>query len=62
MAKEYFYLLKTYLKRFVMVDVESNKLLFSHDLETVISNALEISLPGNLLTYSVFYLSQNVSP
>ncbi len=56
MAKEYFYLLKVYLKRFVLVDIESNKLMYVHELETVVTTGLELALPHNLLSYPLFYI------
>ncbi len=57
MSKEYFYLLKVYVKRFALVDIESNKLMYVPELETVATCALELNLPQNLLSCRVFYLS-----
>ncbi len=54
-------MLKMYLKRFLFVDVEANKLMFLPELEVLITKALELTLPNNSLSYSIFYLTTSPS-
>jgi hypothetical protein len=50
-------LCKLYLKRFTLIDLESNKLMYVPEIEALVTFGLELKLPQNLLTHSVFYIS-----
>lgn len=54
-------MIKLYLKRFLFVDIESNKLLFQDVLEIMITQGVDMSFPLNSLKNSVFYMSENIT-